>query len=215
MMLWSTRSSADKRRELRELEVQVSDLRLRQAVIVNDLDKVNVAAGDGYRSMPDWVGAEIDVSRVAASELVTAARLLAKNRRINHRLAEGLITFDRALAMMRLAQAGADAATLKHSESLDLASVGRLTARQRHVARRDEHEAFAERYVSIQPTLDESAWRAALLSRRSTIVPTSFGRSPAATNPRGVSVKPTPWSRWRWTRSTAPLTRYRIHRVRR
>jgi hypothetical protein len=158
-MFRSIHLSSEKRSELRDLEAQVSRLRLRQAVIVNDLDKINIAAGDGHRSMHEWVGAEIDVSRQAASELVTAARLLRRNRGINYRLDEGHITFDRGLALLRLTDAGADAATLAHAETCDLAGVARLTARQRRITHVDEQTAFAERYVAIQPTLDESSWR--------------------------------------------------------
>jgi hypothetical protein len=78
---------------------------------------------------------------------------------VNFRLAEGDITFDRAVALMRLAEAGADHATLTHCEALDLAAVRRLTARQSRVTRRDEHQVFVERFVSVQPTLDDSSSR--------------------------------------------------------
>ena len=158
-MFRSVDLSVEKRRELRELEAQASHIRLRQAVIVNDLDKSNIAAGDGYRSMTDWVSAEIDLTRATASDLVSAARLLAKHRSVNYRLAEGFVSFDRGLALMRLAQTGADEATLTWCEGLDLAGVARLTARQRRVTRVDERRVFDERYVAVQPNLDESAWR--------------------------------------------------------
>ncbi len=154
-----TRYPDEMREELHALEAKVSELRLRQAVIINELDKVNTAAADGHRSMPEWVAAELDMTRSAATELVYAGRHLGKHRPVNFRLADGVISFDRAVATMRLAEAGADASTVTHSASLDLAGVGRLTARQRRVTRRDEHEVFADRYLSVQPTLDESAWR--------------------------------------------------------
>jgi hypothetical protein len=60
---------------------------------------------------------------------------------------------------MRLATAGADQATLEHSESLDLPAVQRLTAQQRRVTRRSEREVFVDRYVSVQPTLDDTSCR--------------------------------------------------------
>jgi hypothetical protein len=46
-MFWSTRSVAEMRDELVELEEEVSHLRCRRHVLVNELDKVNAAAGDG------------------------------------------------------------------------------------------------------------------------------------------------------------------------
>jgi len=158
-MLLMTRYPEEMREELHALEAQVSVLRLRQAVIINELDKVNTAAADGHRSMAEWISAELDMTRSAASELVYAGRHLGNHRSVNFRLADGVIGFDRAMATMRLAEAGADESTVAHSESLDLAGVERLTARQRRVTRRDERRVFAERFVSIQPNLEESAWR--------------------------------------------------------
>src|SRR5665811_2004152 len=63
-MLFMTHSPVELRQELCGLEAEVSVLRVRQAVIVNELDKVNMAAADGYRSMPDWVSGTLDVSLI-------------------------------------------------------------------------------------------------------------------------------------------------------
>ncbi len=144
---------------LREVEVEISDLRCEQAVLVNELNKSNAASLGGHRSLVDWISAELDVTRLSASELVFYGKHATKHRPVNHRLAEGQITFDRAVATMRLAEAGADQSTLTHSEALDLPGVRRLIARQRRVTRCSTHEAFVERFVSIQPTLDESSRR--------------------------------------------------------
>ncbi len=158
-MFWSTRSVPEMEEELRSLEARASGIRNRQAVLINELDKINIAASTGSRSTTEWVTSRFDVSHTAASDLVFAARQLKRHRRIEHRLVNGDLTFDRTVAMLRLAVAGADETTLEHSESLDLAGVGRLTARQRRITRVDEHDVFAERFVAIQPTLDESSWR--------------------------------------------------------
>jgi hypothetical protein len=158
-MLFMTRSPDEMVRELRDLEAESTRIRLRQAVLVNELDKANIAGAGGHRSMQDWVSGTLDVSRGAARDLVAAARLLGKHRRVNFRLAAGNVTFDRGLATMRLAAAGADPGTVQHSEGLDLDGVARLTARQRRVTRRDERAWFADRYLTVQPTLDESAYR--------------------------------------------------------
>ena len=69
-MLWSTESVSDMCDELVELEAEISALRCRQHVVVNELDKVNAAAGDGYRSSVDWLSALLDVERSTASDLV-------------------------------------------------------------------------------------------------------------------------------------------------
>ena len=138
------------------LEEMSSDIGSRQAVSVNELDKVSIAGSTGCRSTTEWVSSRLDVSRAAASDLVYAARWKKRYRRYGCRLFEGAMTFDRAVATMRLAVAGADEATLAHSELLDLAGVDRLTVRQRRVTRLDEREAFVGRFVAVQPTFDES-----------------------------------------------------------
>ena len=146
------------RDELGELEAEISHLRCRQHVLVNELDKVNAAAGDGYRSSVDWLSARLDVDRSTASDLVYAARWSKWHREVEDLLADGVISFDRTVAMLRLAVAGADRGVVDDSRRLDLAGVNRLTARQRRITRGDEHAVYADRFVSIQPTLDESLW---------------------------------------------------------
>ena len=144
---------------LRDVEVEISDLRCEQATLVNELDKIGVAGRSGHRSMNEWLSAELDVSRSFASDLVFCARHLVKDRPLNSRLGNGDVTFDRAVALMRLADAGADESTLTHSETMDLAAVRRLIARQRRVTRSTARQAFTERFVTVQPTLDESSRR--------------------------------------------------------
>jgi hypothetical protein len=146
------------RDELVELEEEVSHLRCRQPVLVNELDKVNAAAGDGYRLSVDWLSAQLDVGRSTAADLVYVARWSKQHRAIEGLLADGVISFDRTVAMLRLAVAGADAAVVEQSRRLDLAGVDRLTGRLRRVSCRDERQVFVDRYVSIQPTLDETSW---------------------------------------------------------
>ena len=158
-MLFHTRSPDDLRARLRDVEVTISDLRCEQATLVNELDKIHVAGRDGHRSMNEWLSAELDVTRSFASDLVFCARNLVKDRPINARLASGDVTFDRAVALMRLADAGADRATVEDSELQDLAAVRRLTAQQRRMTRTTAHQAFTERFVTVQPTLDESSRR--------------------------------------------------------
>ena len=158
-MLFHTRTADEMALRLREVEAEISDLRCEQAVLVNELDKIHVAGRSGHRSLGEWLSAELDVSPTNASELVFAGRHLAKYRPVNYRLGDGGITFDRAVALMRLAEAGADRATLTHSETLDLPAVRRLTAQQRRMTRRTEHQVFTDRFVSVQPTLDGTSRR--------------------------------------------------------
>jgi hypothetical protein len=157
-MFWSTCSVSEMCDELVEFEAEVSHVRCRQHVLVNELDKVNAGAGDGYRSSVDWLSAQLDVERSTAADLVYAARWSKRYRRVEGLWADGVIGFDRTVAMLRLAVAGADAEVVDSSVSLDLAGVDRLAGRQRHVTRGDEQQVFVDRHVSIQPTLGEASW---------------------------------------------------------
>ena len=107
----------------------------------------------------EWVESTLDMSRSVASDLVFGMRWFARFRSIDNRFIEGLASFDRAIATLRLAQAGADPQMVESSEHLDLHDVARLSARQRRMTHRNERRAFAQRLCMAQPTLDESTWR--------------------------------------------------------
>jgi hypothetical protein len=160
MVVWSSCwMLGEMHAELAEAGARISALRNRQAVIVNEFDRANLAAGAGHRSMPECLAARFDLPHAAAAGLGFAGRRWRRYPQIQRRCADGGLSFERTVAMMRLADAGADAASLAWSESLDLAGVARLAAKLRRVSRVDEQRAFEERFVAIQPSLDESSWR--------------------------------------------------------
>jgi len=158
-MLWSSWSSDEMDAEFRAHEAEIAVLRKKQAVIVNEFEKAGAAAGVGCRSTVEYVSGRFDVSRTVASDLVFAAGRFGRHRWIEGSLLAGEVGFDRAVAMLRLVDAGADRCTVEASSALDLAGVGRLAAAQRRVSRCDERSVCVDRFVSIQPTLDESSWR--------------------------------------------------------
>ncbi|GMQ84458.1 MAG: hypothetical protein BMS9Abin07_0022 [Acidimicrobiia bacterium] len=145
--------------ELKECEVQVGELRARQAVLINELDKRDIAGTQGARSLVDWVASTLDMSRRNASDLAYAVRWFKKHRSISHRFADGLMSYDRAVATVRLARSGAGPEVVNDSYRMDLNGVARLSAHHRRVTSIDEKRAFAERFCTAQPTLDESSWR--------------------------------------------------------
>lgn len=109
--------------------------------------------------MAEYLSARFDLSRSSAAELGFEGRRYRRYPAIQRRCAREELSFERTVAMLRLADAGADERALAGSESLDLVGVARLTSRLRRVTRVGEQQAFAERFVAIQPTLDESPWR--------------------------------------------------------
>ena len=157
--MWQTEARIEEHiTELADNDDQFSDLLARQKVIVSELDKANVAQRNGARSMVEWLQSRLDMSRRNAAELVYAARWFGKHRSIERRLSDGLVSFDRALTVLRLAVAGATPELVEQSYRVDQQQVTRMAARQRRVSTVDERRAFEERYISLQPTLDESTW---------------------------------------------------------
>ena len=77
----------------------------------------------------EWVESTLDMSRSVASDLVFGMRWFARFRSIDNRFVEGSASFDRAIATLRPAQAGADPQVAESSERLDLHDVARLSAR--------------------------------------------------------------------------------------
>lgn len=101
----------------------------------------------------------MDVTSEAAGALVYGSRVATEHGELAKALGDGSITFDRMVATARLAAAGASPELLAGSAGFDLTGVRRLVAAQRRFTRRGEAEAFRGRYVAMQPTLDETAWR--------------------------------------------------------
>lgn len=140
-------------------EAQIGKLRCEQAVLINELRHVGIGNGKGCRSVVDWVVARLDIRRSLAIDLVLASRKIGWHRYINHSLAEGRYTFDRALALLRMAEAGASQDDVERAEQMDLVGVQRVTTNRRRMTRRDEQDVHAERYVSVRTSLDESSFR--------------------------------------------------------
>ncbi|MCL1599392.1 MAG: HNH endonuclease, partial [Actinomycetia bacterium] len=94
-----------------------------------------------------------------ARDLVLASRRIAHHRPISHRLADGRISFDRAIATLRYAETGATPDQVEESFEHDLETVSRFKAKQRRVTTGDESSLFTGRYFVVQPSLDESTYR--------------------------------------------------------
>ena len=95
------------REKLVELELRIAGLRAEQMVLVNELERSQAPQTDGSRSMVEYVAAHADISHALAGELVLAARRIGHHRHISHRIAAESISFDRAIAALRLAESGA------------------------------------------------------------------------------------------------------------
>jgi hypothetical protein len=149
---------ADLETRLVAIERKIGELRAWQAVIVNELDKVNAHRSDASRTLAEWLQTHLDISKDTAIALVVAGRNSTRDGApIQLDLAERT-TFDRAVATHRLMKTGMAADEARATHTMNLERVRKLTAHRRRVTPVDEQKAFAERYLRIQPTLDESAW---------------------------------------------------------
>ncbi len=106
-MLRDTRTITDLEADLVGVEAQISLLRGEQHVLVNELDKAQAHHSDASRSMVEWVQSHLDVKADTAKDLVFAARRFKRNRGIYDTMVYGGATFDRTVAVVKLADAGA------------------------------------------------------------------------------------------------------------
>jgi hypothetical protein len=131
---------------IRAAESQLKAVQLR---VVREVDRRQVPLGDGMRNLEDWIVGRLDVTQTTARKLATVAR--ADSAELDDLLADG-VSFDR---VGELAAAGE---TDPHLE-LDLPGLQSMLARRTPISATDEQTTFDERFLAIQPTLDESAWK--------------------------------------------------------
>ncbi|MGB9358244.1 MAG: DUF222 domain-containing protein [Acidimicrobiia bacterium] len=144
--------------QLLEDESVIARIRSRQMKALRELDRRQVAMRDGHRSLQEWVTGRIDVAPETAKVLVNTARRLDNLPDVDEAVASGVIGFDRAAAIARLADRDDALDLLSEAAGHDIDGIRQLAAKRRRMTRLDEIQAFEERYVSIQPNLDETCW---------------------------------------------------------
>ena len=108
----------------------------------------------GYRNPAEMVASRLDVPRSAARDLVYLAERLGDAQ--IEAIRQGAVSYERALAEARLAEAGASAEVIERSRDLDLEAVNRVLHKHRKMARSDERAVFEGQYLALQPSLDGS-----------------------------------------------------------
>ena len=146
-------------RQLIEIESLKSRLTARQLVLLREADARQTPLADGCRSLQEWTAGRLDVAPETAKTLVSAAKTLADQPHLRNRLESGVGSFDRIVATATLAAAGAKPERIEQSEGFDIPGVRRLTALHRRMTRRDQQQVFSDRFLSMQPTLDRTAYR--------------------------------------------------------
>ncbi|MDE0289446.1 MAG: HNH endonuclease signature motif containing protein [bacterium] len=135
-------------------EAQVSRTRGDQLGWVRHMLRRGAVARFGYRNPTEMVASRLDMRRSVARELVYLAERLGDHQIDSIRY--GAVSYERALAETRLAEAGASVEVIERSRDLDLGAVKRLLQSHRKMTRQDERAIFDGQYLSMQPSLDGS-----------------------------------------------------------
>ena len=131
----------------------------RQIEALRRLDLGQVASADGCRTMTEWVASRLDVTHSVAAALMFLAR--ADDPEVDRMLETGEIGLERAALLVRLRQSGASEEQAAASFGLDLSGLGRLLSDRERMSSEQERKSFADRFLMLQPSLDESWWRLA------------------------------------------------------
>jgi hypothetical protein len=135
---------------LEGLKTQIAALQMRH---LSYLDEAQVATADGSRSLSEWVAARFDLSLETAKSLVQTMRRLEERPDLKEAVGLAEATFDRVEALSRIPE---DVGLLEH---LDVAGVRREAACRVRITSEDEFRTADQRFLVIQPSLDESWWK--------------------------------------------------------
>jgi hypothetical protein len=91
--------------------------------------------------------------------MVAAARALETVPDLEETLESGSGSFDRIIATAHLVAAGASADRINQAAGLDITGIRKLAAAHRRMTPTSEQQTFRDRFVSMQPTLDRTAYR--------------------------------------------------------
>ncbi len=134
---------------LSRIEHAIGRLRRIQAQLLREADRRQLPLADGARTLVDWVAARLDVTHSTARHLLT----------LTHGVEADGLSFDRQVALNRLAQATGRPVDPEEWAGYDVAGIHRQVAHHRRITPTLERDAVRDRYVALQPNLDQSSWR--------------------------------------------------------
>ncbi len=137
----------------------IARVRARQAARIVELDRRQADAADGCASMSEWVAGRIDMAPETAHSLVATAKALAGLPHLRGAASDGELSWDRTVEVAKAATPDDELEVLVSSYDHDVAGLRRRRSRRRRMTRQDERDVFAQRYFSMQETLDHNAWR--------------------------------------------------------
>ncbi|HVR76833.1 MAG TPA: HNH endonuclease [Acidimicrobiia bacterium] len=138
-----------------EEEHQIAKHRAVQIAALQLIDRAQVATADGARNLSEWVAGRLDVGLDTSRDLVRTMRRIEHRPELRAALADGSASFDRVEAASRIIESGPDPLSLH----LDVNGVRREAAHRARTSRDAEQRTFLDRYLVMQPTLDQSWWK--------------------------------------------------------
>jgi 5-methylcytosine-specific restriction endonuclease McrA len=157
---WATASDRQLDELVRDLigdEAEISRMRARQIARLRRADHLQADTTFGARTMADWVTATLDVSPQTAGRMMRIAR--ADETDIETSMGLGDYGIDRAAFLCQLRSLGGPEDVISDSLSYSLGHLYGLCDRLRTFSPLDETEAFEQRYMVLQPSLDESVYK--------------------------------------------------------
>lgn len=109
---------------------------------------------DGARDLAQWVSARFDLRHSTAGQLVRVSRRLRDLPLLRERFAAGEMSLDQVDAISKLATPSTEEALIAECIGLSNAALDRAARRCRPPSTDDALDAFRERWLSIQYTLD-------------------------------------------------------------
>jgi hypothetical protein len=152
-MEWERLTTDSIEQQLIADERVIARLRARQIACLAELDTRQVATADGSRSLSEWVSARIDTGPETARTMVRTMRRLQDRPDLARDLAEGLVSFERVEALSRIRE------DVGFMEWADVDGVRREAAKKARISAGQEARSAQDRFLVLQPTLDESWWR--------------------------------------------------------
>jgi len=140
-------------------EATIARVRAAQLRVLSEIDFRQVPVGDGSRTLAEWVAARLDLAPETARSLTQTTARLADQADLAKELETGGVSFDRVVEESRLAAVGADPSVVARSRGWDIAGVRRVVARHHRMTRGNEQQIFRDRFLSIQPALDQSSYK--------------------------------------------------------
>jgi hypothetical protein len=146
-------------RSLADGEASIARVRRSQMVLIREADRRQAPLADGCRSIVEWVTGRLDVAPETAKALVVTSRRLEALPSVEASIDDGLISFDRTVAVARISDPSEDETIIDELSVYDVAGIRRLVSNRHRMTRGMEREVFERRYLAAQPNLDESSWR--------------------------------------------------------